>query len=301
MASINCCFSGFCSRVFQRHPSHFITKITGWIKTVDQYYIERVQFILDTVTAALLANPDRKFTYVEIAFFKRWWLEQTPALQSQFYGLVANGQFKFNLGGADMNDEATTDFHSEINQMTEGAQFIMETFGDIARPTVGWHVDPFGHSASTASLWSDIGFDAFGLNRIDYRLKDQLKANQSLEFIWQGSTSLGQQTRIWAHVLDSHYCTPDEMGYDDSLFINVDPRLPTYGVNAAQQAQALVQEARRRNSWYKHNNILLPYGCDFSHQNAVKSFSQMDKMIDYINANRDTYNATIQYAHFASG
>jgi hypothetical protein len=31
-----------------------------------------VQYILDSVMLALAENPDRKFIYVEIAFFKRW-------------------------------------------------------------------------------------------------------------------------------------------------------------------------------------------------------------------------------------
>ena len=31
-----------------------------------------VQYILDSVVLALGENPDRKFIYVEIAFFQRW-------------------------------------------------------------------------------------------------------------------------------------------------------------------------------------------------------------------------------------
>ncbi len=32
-----------------------------------------VQYILDSVMPALAADPARKFIYVEMAFFKRWW------------------------------------------------------------------------------------------------------------------------------------------------------------------------------------------------------------------------------------
>ncbi len=32
-----------------------------------------VQYIIDSVVQSLLANPDRKFIYVEMAFFKRWY------------------------------------------------------------------------------------------------------------------------------------------------------------------------------------------------------------------------------------
>jgi lysosomal alpha-mannosidase len=44
----------------------------GWLRTVDQYYNTEVQFIFDTCIRALLNNPDRKFTYVEISYFSRW-------------------------------------------------------------------------------------------------------------------------------------------------------------------------------------------------------------------------------------
>lgn len=53
----------------------------GWLKTVDEYYMGSnksiasaggVQYILDSVIPALLANPERRFIYVEIAFFERF-------------------------------------------------------------------------------------------------------------------------------------------------------------------------------------------------------------------------------------
>ena len=36
-----------------------------------------VQYILDTVIEQLLLDKDRTFIYVEIAFFARWWNQQT--------------------------------------------------------------------------------------------------------------------------------------------------------------------------------------------------------------------------------
>jgi hypothetical protein len=40
-----------------------------------------VQYIIDTVVEQCQLNPDRKFTYVEQAFFHRWWTEQPPHMQ----------------------------------------------------------------------------------------------------------------------------------------------------------------------------------------------------------------------------
>lgn len=92
---------------------------------MDEYYYgannsiqeARVQYILDNVITALLgalfplcvslasayfivpANPQRRFTYVEIAFFTRWWAEQTPAKQAAVRELVSEGRLEFVSGG----------------------------------------------------------------------------------------------------------------------------------------------------------------------------------------------------------
>ena len=36
-----------------------------------------VQYILDTVIEQLLVDKDRTFIYVEMAFFSRWWNQQS--------------------------------------------------------------------------------------------------------------------------------------------------------------------------------------------------------------------------------
>ena len=52
-----------------------------------------VQFILDTVVDQLLQDPNRRFIYVEMAFFHRWWNEQDDALKDQVKTLVNEGLF----------------------------------------------------------------------------------------------------------------------------------------------------------------------------------------------------------------
>jgi len=42
---------------------------------------------------------------VEIAFFERWWNEQTDEVKANVRTLVANGQLEFINGGWCMNDE----------------------------------------------------------------------------------------------------------------------------------------------------------------------------------------------------
>jgi lysosomal alpha-mannosidase len=36
-----------------------------------------VQYILDSIFDGLVENPDRRYIYVEIAFFWRWWNEKS--------------------------------------------------------------------------------------------------------------------------------------------------------------------------------------------------------------------------------
>jgi lysosomal alpha-mannosidase len=52
-----------------------------------------VQYIIDSVVRALDKNPDRRFIYVEIGFFWRWWNEQTDDMRSKVRGFVNDGRF----------------------------------------------------------------------------------------------------------------------------------------------------------------------------------------------------------------
>jgi lysosomal alpha-mannosidase len=77
------------------------------LKTVDQYYYgannsiqdARVQFILDTTIRELIADPKKRFIYVEIAFFSRWWDEQTEPMKELVRGLVRERRLEFINGG----------------------------------------------------------------------------------------------------------------------------------------------------------------------------------------------------------
>ena len=50
------------------------------------------QFILDGVVRELKADPSKRFIYVEMAFFWRWFKEQDQATRQDVRDLVANGQ-----------------------------------------------------------------------------------------------------------------------------------------------------------------------------------------------------------------
>lgn len=64
-----------------------------------------VQYIITTVVRELLEDPSRRFSYVEQAFFQRWWREQTPAMQATVAGLVKSGQLELINGAWSMHGE----------------------------------------------------------------------------------------------------------------------------------------------------------------------------------------------------
>ncbi len=63
-----------------------------------------VNYVLSTTIDALVDNPQRTFTYIEQAFFSRWWAEQTPAKQATVRSLVEAGQLVFANGGYCMRE-----------------------------------------------------------------------------------------------------------------------------------------------------------------------------------------------------
>eukprot|EP01083_Nonionella_stella_P244393 850642_1 len=276
---------------------------TGYLKTTDEYYVEIIQYIFDTMVPNLLSNPDRRFSYVEMAYFDRWWNEIDEQTKRNTLKILESNQLQINLGGWCMNDEANPTFQAEIRNMMDGAQFVVNNLGSQYNPNVGWHIDPFGSSRVTAAMYSQMGFDAFGLNRIHYQDKDHRKQTKNLEFIWKASNSLGQDSYIFTHILDSGYCSPpninfvgfDGWDYKNNHWINTNEELPSYPPNYVQMAEAFMTNTRQKSEWYRHNHILIPFGCDFSHMNAFMSFIQMDKLMHYINSNH-TYNATIFYS-----
>ncbi len=71
---------------------------------------------------------------------------------------ICTGRLEFISGGWCMNDEAATHYNSIIDQHSLGAEFLHDTFGECARPKIGWQIDPFGHSREVASLFAQVVF-----------------------------------------------------------------------------------------------------------------------------------------------
>lgn len=97
---------------------------------LDKPFIQKaaVEDILDSVISELKQNKDRRFIYVETAFFWKWWMKQHDFIRHNVKNLVKNGQLEFVSGGWSMNDEATTNYQSIVDQMTWGLRFVCVCF-----------------------------------------------------------------------------------------------------------------------------------------------------------------------------
>lgn len=105
---------------------------------------------------ALEENPNRRFIYVEMAFFWRWWKRQNEKMREKVRKFVDEGRLEFISAGWCMNDEATAHYNSIIDQHSLGAEFVQKEFGECGRPKIAWQIDPFGHSREQGSIFAQV-------------------------------------------------------------------------------------------------------------------------------------------------
>ncbi|XP_031277259.1 probable alpha-mannosidase At5g13980 [Pistacia vera] len=263
----------------------------GWLKTVDQYYVGSnnsiqgacVQNVLDSIVPALLADKNRKFIYVEQAFFQRWWTDQSEEVQDTMKQLIKSGQLELINGGMCMHDEAAPHYIDMIDQTTLGHRFIKEEFN--LTPRIGWQIDPFGHSAVQAYLLSaEVGFDSLFFARIDYQDRAKRKDEKSLEVVWRASKSLGSSAQIFAGAFPENYEPPSNFYYevnDDSPIIQDNMNLFDY--NVPERVNEFVAAAVAQANITRTNHVMWTMGTDFKYQYAHTWFRAMDKFIHYVN------------------
>ncbi|KAG5526950.1 hypothetical protein RHGRI_028029 [Rhododendron griersonianum] len=263
----------------------------GWLKTVDQYYVGAnnsirgacVQNVLDSVISSLLDDKNRKFIYVEMAFFQRWWRQQSEVLKIKVKELISSGQLEFINGGMSMHDEATPHYIDLIDQTTLGHQFIINEFGQ--RPRVGWQIDPFGHSAVQAYLLgAELGFDSLFFARIDYQDRAKRRAEKTLEVVWQGSKSLGSSSQIFTGIFPRHYDPPDGFTFEiNDVSPPIQDDVLLFDYNIKERVDDFVAAAVAQANVTRTNHIMWLMGTDFRYQYANSWFRQIDKFIHYVN------------------
>ncbi|XP_063013653.1 epididymis-specific alpha-mannosidase [Melospiza melodia melodia] len=284
----------------------------GWVYTVQESMHAYAANVYTTVIEELMKGKQRKFIAVEQEFFRLWWdMVATDTQKQQVHQLLQEGRLEFVIGGQVMHDEAVTLIDDQIIQLTEGHGFLYETFG--FRPQFSWHVDPFGASATTPTLFALAGFNAHLISRIDYDLKADMQKNKKLQFVWQGSPSLSARQEIFTHVMDQYsYCTPSQLPFSnrsgffwngfatfpdppkDGVYPNMS--LPVTDANLHLYAQTMVANIKQRAAWFRTGDVLWPWGCDKQFFNASVQYSNMDLLVDYINKHSAEFGVTVQYA-----
>eukprot|EP01059_Diplonema_ambulator_P008478 TRINITY_DN18114_c0_g1_i1.p1 TRINITY_DN18114_c0_g1~~TRINITY_DN18114_c0_g1_i1.p1 ORF type:complete len:1107 (+),score=202.08 TRINITY_DN18114_c0_g1_i1:107-3322(+) len=261
---------------------------TGWLYTVDQYFYKEVYYIIDTVVMRLLEDSNRRFIYVEVGFFARWWDEQPDSKRDQVRSLVSSGQLEFVNGGWCMHDEASPYYVEMIDQTTRGHQFLKKEFGITAKPKGTWQIDPFGHSNTNAWLIaanSEMEYEFWGrMDRPDFEMR---ALEKRLEWIWQGSQSLGDSAQIFAgQIFDKA-----GMGYGGWLMFDSNKNLqvqddPTrHDYNVDYWVDTVVAEALLQSQSFKTDHQMWACGEDFNYQNAIHWYHNLDKLIHYVNQN----------------
>ena len=284
----------------------------GWLKTVDQYatgsnnsiQFTNVNLEIDTVLSSLLANPDRKFMFVEQAFFQRWVESASPEKFELMQQVVASGQMIFVNGGWCMHDESSPTYVDMIDQTVLGHRLIKQQFNVV--PSTTWQIDPFGHSSTQASLLSSelAGFAGLFFGRIDYQDRAVRTLTTNLEHIWRGSASTGASSQTFTDAIPGYGPPPglcyDQAGCGSTEPWNDDPSLEEYNIPA--YVNYTVDLAYTYSLMYKREgdgtvNIMWTMGSDFQYVNAEHWYKNLDKMIAYVNANTSTHGVNLLYSN----
>ncbi|PSN38670.1 Lysosomal alpha-mannosidase [Blattella germanica] len=183
-----------------------------------------------------------------------------------------------------MNDEATTNYQSTIDQFTWGLRRLNDSFGACGHPHVGWQIDPFGHSREMASILARLGFEGLFFARLDYQDREKRVNDKTLEIVWEASPNLGAEADLFTSVLYNHYSAPLDFCFDvlcDDPPIIDDKTSPDYNVD--YRVSEFERIVKYRAKHYTSNHILVTMGGDFNYQDAEGYFKNIDKLVRYTN------------------
>ncbi|KAK6168980.1 hypothetical protein SNE40_020119 [Patella caerulea] len=263
----------------------------GWLKTAEQYFTgekamsdarsqhsgtECVRCVLNTTIPLLLANPDRRFIFIEMAFLSRFWDEINDDVKQKIKQLIKDRKLEIAIGGWCMSDAATTFYNDIIDQHTLGFDFIDQHFGKCGQSRVGWHVDQFGHSREHSSIFAQMGFEGLIVGRIDFQDYTDRHEHKKMEFLWKSSASLGSKASLFTHVSYDGYYAPRELQFEGRSAGTVDASVQRYVAD-------MMRIAKERAAVFKTNHLMFPMGADFAYKKADEWFANMDALIKHTN------------------
>ncbi|XP_075807240.1 alpha-mannosidase 2 [Microtus pennsylvanicus] len=283
----------------------------GWLKTFNDYFRDKTQYIFNNMVLKLKEDSSRKFIWAEISYLSKWWdiidIPKKEAVKS----LLQNGQLEIVTGGWVMPDEATAHYFAIIDQLIEGHQWLEKNLG--VKPRSGWAIDPFGHSPTMAYLLKRSGFSHMLVQRIHYAVKKHFSLQKTLEFFWRQNWDLGSATDILCHMMPFYsYDIPHTCGPDPKICCQFDfKRLPggrygcPWGVppeaispgNVQSRAQMLLDQYRKKSKLFRTKVLLAPLGDDFRFSEYTEwdlQYRNYEQLFNYMNS-QPNLNVKIQF------
>ncbi|XP_036742744.2 alpha-mannosidase 2 isoform X1 [Manis pentadactyla] len=283
----------------------------GWLKTFNDYFREKTQYIFNNMVVKLKEDPRRKFMWSEISYLSKWWDTIDTQKKDAVKSLLENGQFEIVTGGWVMPDEAASHYFALIDQLIEGHQWLEKNLG--VKPRSGWAIDPFGHSPTMAYLLKRAGFSHMLIQRVHYAVKKHFSLHKTLEFFWRQNWDLGSVTDILCHMMPFYsYDIPHTCGPDPKICCQFDfKRLPggrfgcPWGVppetiylgNVQNRAEMLLDQYRKKSKLFRTTVLLAPLGDDFRYCERTEwdhQFKNYQMLFDYMNS-QPKFNVKIQF------
>jgi hypothetical protein len=196
-----------------------------------------------------------------------------------------------------MHDNACPNYEDIIEDYYYGHRWLKRHFTRM--PKIGWHVDPFGHSASLPILLDKMGFMGLVINRIHHRDKRNRGNLNHLDFVWSPTP----KTSLLTHILSDHYSPPDSLNLaanmnpyvPRTIFTNFSPFHQNFG-SISTKVQSLMTEFDSKSNMYNTETMFLPLGDDFTHSDAVTTFDYTDYYLSMWKSNPLRYeNTSIDY------
>ncbi|XP_036029588.1 alpha-mannosidase 2 [Onychomys torridus] len=273
----------------------------GWLKTFNDYFRDKTQYIFNNMVLKLKEDSSRKFMWSEISYLSKWWDIIDNPKKEAVKSLLQSGQLEIVTGGWVMPDEATAHYFALIDQLIEGHQWLERNLG--VKPRSGWAIDPFGHSPTMAYLLKRAGFSHMLIQRVHYSVKKHFSLQKTLEFFWRQNWDLGSVTDILCHMMPFYsYDIPHTCGPDPKVCCQFDfRRLPggrygcPWGVppeaispgNVQSRAQMLLDQYRKKSKLFRTKVLLAPLGDDFRFSEYTEwdlQYRNYEQLFNYMNS-----------------
>lgn len=162
--------------------------------------------------------------------------------------------------------------------MEEGRRFLENEFG--VYPTIGWQLDPFGHTQTNADIFAQVGIDTLVFARWSVYTQSEKLKNKEMQWIWETS----DQNSLFAHYLVDHYSPPFPIDYWWETFDDIDNVSIQNHLQFNTRVEKIKNYAMNHSKRYKTPQVLLMYGEDFSHVMAYNTYDFMNQVIYQISA-----------------